>query len=350
MKININKSILSISFAFLMSLILLVFVFSPAVAFDDDMYIDVYEVDPDAYGGPLAIAEWFNSFQCGFPEKPQQFIKDYSEFCWFCRPMNSVIAISQEFAGDVYEEVRGGIISLMAVFFCLWIFIKVVQHIAIFKYQDAASFYTDIGKMSLRVLITVLVLGMGVNFWNYTVLPLASMVFDYGSAAMNVLPQVGAGDMSSPISSIGQKLVGSGENAGGIMAVINAKIMSLIAYGWIMMTVAFASGSFCIPWGQWALFFFGFTLLLFSVFYLLALPLKFVDVVFRFALFLVLLPLYIASWAFPLTKPFSRKGINLLVNVMMNFLIFAIVVTVCTELITQTMIRRRAIVLRRCLI
>ncbi len=291
------------------------------------------------------------AFLCGYPENPTQFICEVEQICWFCGPLNKVIAVMQMVAQKVYKGVKSGMLGLLAACACIWIVIKIMKFIASVKYQDVSAVYTDIGKMLFRVLIASLVLAMGDSLWDYTVSPLASGAFDYGSAAITLdnqptycaslkgtsvnptLDKSSVVDAVTPISVIGQKFVGNTGNAGGLLTLINQRLMSLIGISWVMISAAMNDGDACVPDEAISLFFTGIPLLIMGIIFLFAIPLKCADLVFRLGIFLVLLPLFIFAWAFPLTTDFAMKGLNMLIGIMLSFLLFAIMVGLCTEMI-----------------
>ncbi len=276
------------------------------------------------------------SWQCGYPSDPQAFVKDMMGTCWFCKPVQKVIEVMQNAATTIYEAVNGGVTALFAVCFGIFLVFKIVNYIAVLKYRDVGDFYTDMGSAALKALIAVLLINMGNGLWNYTISPLASAVFDYGSLAMTLIPTATVSGNDFLIT-LGEKIIGNGDTAGGIMVLINQKLMSLIAIGWLMMSIAMQAGDACMPIEHIDLFIAGMPFVLLGIIFVLAIPLKFADLLFRLGVFLILMPMFIFAWAFPITKQFFKKGLNLLVNVMVNFLVLMLLIALCTELITSAL-------------
>ncbi len=354
-KITTLFSVLSFLFVLLLSF--------NAFAFDDDFgdiadYDAQVEANDDAGYTDAAntttdvITDVFTTiYVCGYPDDPTQFICDLEQTCWFCGPLNTVISVMQTVAQKTYAGVKTGMLGLLAICACIWMVIKIMKYIGSLKYQDVADIYTDIAKSFFKVLIAASVISMGDGLWNYTVSPLASGVFDYGTAAITLDNQStycstlggsatataadtsGVVEASTPVSVVGQNFIGTGGNAGGIMTVINQRLMSLIGVGWVMMSASMNEGTACVPDESTSVFFAGIPLVLFGIILLFAIPLKCADIIFRLGIFLVLLPIFIFAWAFPITKDFATKGLNMLISVMVSFLIFSVMVGLCTELI-----------------
>ncbi len=288
-------------------------------------------------------------FNCGYPDNPNLFVCDMSSTCWYCKPFATVVEVIQNVALKVYENVIGGLMGLLAACYCIWIAVKIISYIAQSKETDIGEFYTDIGAATLRVCIAGLILGMGSGIWTYTVSPLSSAVFEYGSAAINS----GGGSsgcrgvplitFSTSIKtdtiagSMAKMLIGEGSSAGGLLAAINQKLMSIVAYGWLMASAAMTKGDGCLPFQYTSVFFAGIPLMIFAIALLIAIPLKCADIIFRLGIFLILLPLFVVAWAFPLTKQFFEEGVNLLLHIMVNLLMFAIILGLCTSLIMNSM-------------
>ncbi len=269
---------------------------------------------------------------CGYPEDPKNYISTAGTFCWFCPALNTMIEATQSLASIVYGKVTGGLIAMLGAFLCVWLALKIMWYIGSMKPYSPGDFFTEIGKIVLRVALAAIALGVGTSLWDYSITPLADIVFDYGTSALSVNVDVKS---SAPVDAIGSKLVGSDNASGGIIYAINKKIMEIIASGWVMFTAALKAGDLCIPFGHWGLFLISIVVMLFGIMYLFIIPMKFADVLFRLGVFLVMMPLFVFAWAFPITKDFFKNGVNLLINVMMTLLIFCIVIGICTELIRQ---------------
>ncbi len=275
--------------------------------------------------------------KCGVPDDVDKYYQEMTDKCWYCYPFTVVIFTAQEIANTIYNAVDGAMVGLIAACFSIWLVIEIISYISVLSQKDIGEFYTDIAKKSVRVIIGVTALLMGSSLWSHTLGPLADGAFDYGVLVIGDGATYDASNLGSPVSDLGVKFVGDVSGKGGLLEVINRKLMELLATGWLVFTVSLQTTDHgCSPFANPALLFSSLPMLLFSAVMLLIIPLKCVDIVYRLAVWLCLLPWFIFSWIFsPFTQIYFQKGVNTLVGVVLNILLLCIIVSLCQDLIEK---------------
>ncbi len=279
---------------------------------------------------------------CFYPAQPSEFVKNMSKMCWFCEPFQTIIKVIEEIAKEVYAKVKPATLNLLGALFLVWVALKVFAFVGSMEAKDSGEFLTDLLIAAGRTIIAAVAINESEAIWTHIVAPVAGFAFDYSKAALDVSSEAltisgGAISTADPIGGIGDRIVGSADTNGGILALINSHMMGMIGTGWVVSTLAMNMGWFCLPFTEFLLFFSGLLLMLMGIVFLFIIPFKAIDICFKFAVFLIFLPLFILGWVFPATRFFTKGGIELLVNSFGILLVYAIVVALCTQIVSDAL-------------
>ncbi len=296
--------------------------------------------------------------------------------CWPCRMARIVMETVQEMSSRLEDAMRQSGLDILKIFMLLWILYT--TFLAVVFPSKGASFIKDLMVRLLCVLIAAIILssgntlqslyknfltpivnlGLGISQEISNVTNESSFTFsnsvnpapvssdDYCSAVANTSNGTGADLYARFFPSLGNYNWGSSDNAFLSRELqLNLLCMTqkvyrqaspMTAVGQSLMSFAKANEKkpcilfLCIPLSipnPLAMWIVGFTItILFTIFSFLV-AFKIIDIFLRLGFVLVLMPLFVASWAFPLTRNFTKQGFMFLMGIVSEFLGLALSLT-----------------------
>lgn len=232
--------------------------------------------------------------------------------CWSC----PIFELFFQTATSVYTEIQSRsaptAYTVIAVAFALWLAIRIMRQIASLKELDIYSFWND---LAVRAFWAAMCAALTSNINQITddlIFPVWSGFIDFGIMVVGKLPveggnvSCGTGDpatgMSCLISAIHTKLA-EGREMGYVLMTCNTESVILNMYGAGIYIVSVVLG------------------FLFPIFML--------DGVFRFAVIMALMPLWICAFCFPISRGLASKAWTSFLGVCLQGAAMAVFAALC---------------------
>lgn len=232
--------------------------------------------------------------------------------CWSC----PIFELFFQTATNVYTEIQSRTAptayTVIAVGFCLWLALRIMRQVASLKELDIYSFWND---LAVRAFWAAMCAALTANINQVTqdlIFPVWSGFIDFGIMVVGKLPieggnvSCGTGDpatgMSCLISAIHTKLA-EGREMGYVLMTCNTESVILNMYGAGIYIVSLVLGC------------------LFPIFML--------DGVFRFAIIMALMPLWICAFCFPISRELAKKAWTSFLGVCLQGAAMAVFAALC---------------------
>ncbi len=232
--------------------------------------------------------------------------------CWSC----PIFELFFQTATSVYTEIQSRTAptayTVIAVGFCLWLALRIMRQVASLKELDIYSFWND---LAVRAFWAAMCAALTANINQVTqdlIFPVWSGFIDFGIMVVGKLPieggnvSCGTGDpatgMSCLISAIHTKLA-EGREMGYVLMTCNTESVILNMYGAGIYIVSLVLGC------------------LFPIFML--------DGVFRFAIIMALMPLWICAFCFPISRKLTKQAWNSFLAVCLQGAAMAVFAALC---------------------
>lgn len=232
--------------------------------------------------------------------------------CWSC----SIFELFFQTATSIYTKIQSATAptayTVIAVAFCLWLALRLMREVASLKELDAHALWND---LAVRAFWAAMCAALCANINQVTqdlIFPVWSGFIDFGIMVVGKLPveggnvSCGTGDpatgMSCLISAIHSKLA-EGREMGYVLMTCNTESVILNMYGTGIYIVSFVLGC------------------LFPIFML--------DGVFRFAVIMALMPLWICAFCFPISRSLAQKAWTSFLGVCLQGAAMAVFAALC---------------------
>ena len=295
--------------------------------------------------------------------------------CWPCRMARIVMTTVQAMSDRLEDSMRQAGLDILKIFMLLWILYT--SFLAVIFPSKGSSFIKDFMTRFLCVLIAATILSSGDSLKNLykdflspvvslgigfsqdistatdessftfasSVNPPLSSDNNYCSAISSSSSDTGTNPFSKFFPPLGYDFDSSSDTFLSQELQVNLLCMTqklyrqvspITAIGQSLVSFSVANGSrpciskLCLPilipetTAMWVL---GLIITcLFTIFSFLV-AFKIIDIFLRLGFVLVLMPLFVATWAFPLTREFSKKGLMFLMSIITEFLALTLSLT-----------------------
>ena len=282
-----------------------------------------------------------------------QIMNGYLSDCYICDfvslllgAINSVATQSFDMMGDVGG---GPAISLMAIGFALWLGWHVGNYFINYKYPDPMEFVTELGRCAFRVTFIAAILMLPASLAvDFVISPIITMATELilGLVNTDVIADIIADNSLAGMENFcGAALNDSGLSNGMALSpqVLNSILCMVQAiYYEAVKGVVVGEGIACnaqslnliifsIPdIGMWII-----GVIIFIVFLFIVLTVSFalVDYIVRIGFVLIMLPLLLVAWVFPITRQYTKRGWELFLNSLVALVAMAIAVGLILKLL-----------------
>ena len=282
-----------------------------------------------------------------------QTMNGYLSDCYICdfvsmllRAINTVATQSFDMMGDVGG---GPAISLMAIGFALWLGWHIGNYFINYKYPDPMEFMTELGRCAFRVTFIAAILMLPASIAvDFVISPIITMATELilGLVNTDVIADIIADNSLSGMENFcGAAMNDSGLSNGMALSpqVLNSILCMVQAvYYEAVKGVVIGEGIACnaqslnliifsIPdIGMWLI-----GVIIFIVFLFIVLTVSFalVDYIVRIGFVLIMLPLLLVAWVFPITRQYTKKGWELFLNSLVALIAMAIALGLILKLL-----------------
>ena len=282
-----------------------------------------------------------------------QTVNFYLSNCYICDfvslllgAINTVATQSFDMMGDVGG---GPAISLMAIGFALWLGWHIGSYLINYKYPDPMEFVTELGRCAFRVTFIAAILmlpaALAVDFIISPIITMATELI-LGLVNTDVVADIIANNSISGTENFcGAALNDSGLSNGMALSpqVLNSILcMVQSVYYEAIKGLVIGEGIACnaqsinliifsIPdIGMWII-----GIIIFIVFAVIVFSISFamVDYIVRIGFVLIMLPLLLVAWVFPITRQYTKRGWDLFLNSLVALVAMAITVGLILKLL-----------------
>lgn len=300
--------------------------------------------------------------------------------CWVCDLVHLVIESVQLMAGNTYEYMRDFSLMVLGIMFLFWIAIRVLKLIGQLGYAQNSEFFTDLLMRVITVSIAAAILHTPIiDFYRIAVSPfitltavmsgeMSKMSMTDGTRTFAEIVETDlkinttnvchyCTDMLNPSFQFERSTtkqdgtstieVMDPQSINGLLCLTCTsyrQVLPFIAVGESMSCYANYT-AFNIPWTTIYIPNFPYLIvgwLLIIAFSLLAMIVGFylIDITIRLGFIIVLTPLLITAWAFPISREYAKRGWDMLVFCLMQYLgvsvMMAIFLNMCLQIIPGT--------------
>ena len=248
--------------------------------------------------------------------------------CWMCGFYDAAIDQGGALLFKVYENIHSICVTLLGVFLAIWLAFHSLSIIAVFKNPQPTAFLRKMSGVLLKAVIVSVLLSsipIFVQVLNLTVLPVFEAFLKTGYDIMaKALNETGSFSSWDPVSIKQQNFQivseqnpifpsGFKEMMRDIIVTMQASLSKGMALGVTVMSDSPIQGSL-VGIGIWLLFF---CLTLTLPFYLL-------DGLIRACIALIMLPILLVAWVFPVTSEWLVKGWTIFLSSLIQILVFTL--------------------------
>lgn len=224
--------------------------------------------------------------------------KQVGKSCWTCPLFELGFDTADSKARSIVNSTAASAVSLIGVGFGLWLVIRVLKLVGSMKEVDSGAFWKDMAVRSFWLAMCAALL-KNIGY----VVGIIDAIFigfvDFGLLVVSSMP-IDGGAISCP----------TGTPKGGMLCLITA-IQEKLNYGmdFAWLGILFGRvGTIFVAFGMW----------LVSIIMMLYFPILLIDTIFRYALILALTPIAVAAYCLPVTRNFSKKALDALIEVGMQ--------------------------------
>ncbi len=292
---------------------------------------------------------------------PKCFYKEMTT-CSFCPLFATVFNAASTIAQHAINTFSGSIMKVVIIAFGIWIAMQVLAFVATPEVRDLKDLASSLITQSFVVMLVVIILdGGAMNFFNYALTPvyttgqnLAQTIIKPGTTATSYQGAANASDIQKKLDEDANRpcnndLSGIYDDAKGegalpkamgdsiicTMTLIQNRVAQVKALGSASICKSWQEKFFIIPHLNYLLI--GVGLWVGAMVLLLAVPFMMVDAIFELAVAAALLPFAIGSYAFKITRGYSKKVWETFLNSMFQF-VFVSLVTLMLVVAYQSII------------
>ena len=290
------------------------------------------------------------------PESPPPFCSDkevacypackYSpvEDCTLC-PLFAVVFNTVSHIGSISaERFSDSVMTLVVVFFGIWLTIEVLKYVSSMKTKDLKDFAQLLVNRGFIVLLVLAILKSGVgNFYNVFIQPvyntgqnMAQIMF--ASPNSKAHPDDKQASKDPAVASIKEYKdglpVSMGTSIVKTMTMMENRIRKIMALGSSMMCYSWQKRWFIFPKFKYLMF--GMIVYFLSISMLVIVPFLLIDAVFQLGVATTLMPFAVGAYAFDYTRKHCKKVFDTFLNSAFSFLFISVIVLILLGAIQST--------------
>lgn len=255
--------------------------------------------------------------------------------CWPCDVVKSLFGAVTEVTNSVEKAVKSGVMQLIWVGFALWAAWHVLKFVSSVHEGSSGEFIQKIGTGLFRCFFAWLLVEAGqIVVFDTFLNPVAAIG---GGFALAANPASGLPDASLALTG---GIAGLGKLFEAMTKGIFDSVVELAVIGRGLQCLSFlvpvkllGKELFTLP--VIPLLTMGCLCRIGSMVLMLTFTFKLLDACFRLGIFGALLPLFIAAWAFPITRDFTKKGWDILINAVMTLVVLSVVMRLIITLVIK---------------
>lgn len=280
--------------------------------------------------------------------------------CTFCPLFETVFSVASKMAWHARNVFSKPLIAVVAIGFAIWIAMQILAFVATPEVRDLKDLASSLIVQSFVVMLVIIILNGNVLTFFYK---FVNPVYITGQALAQkyITPE----EVDKPSTNFkgneniqnytSNSCIGSstipddtkpGSEAGLPKAMGDSIVCTMTTiHNRVAQVKALASATMCYSWKK--KFFFipalnyflvGLGLWVCAMILLLVIPFMMIDSVFQIAVAAALLPFAIASYAFKITRGYSKKVWETFLNSIMLFVVVTVTALILTEMLQQTII------------
>ena len=259
--------------------------------------------------------------------------------CTFCPLFAVLYAAAQQMTELSFDKLAKSIATVMAVGFAIYIAFKVLAHVSSFTRQDAPKFINELLVQTFKVVIAFLLLMNRDQIYHYFITPVLGAGLEFGNAMLFNSPDflnqcVQSVTITNDTSTLPTSLY---VKLDCFIRSVQMEISVAQAIGSSLMCVGRHAATDILGFWDFSLVFQGLFIWAFAIMLSLAFAFYLIDAVVTLGLVGALMPFLIACWPFKLTTGYSKKGIEMCLNVVFTFIFIGIVVSINLQLVGQAL-------------
>lgn len=261
--------------------------------------------------------------------------------CVICNLMRTILAAVQNVAQKSFDALAVPLITLLGIGFALFLGYITLMIVSSPATQKISAYFNPVLIQGFCVAVAILLLSYPSAIYELAVSPIIDTGVDFGVGLSNI------NNMDLDITAKGEKYEFS-ENSNNYLSsdILKKTVGAADAFSQnVSLMPAIGRSLMCNAWNElyfeifqhiemWIngliLYVFGMIIMFVIGFYLL-------DACVQLGIICALMPFLIASWAFKLTRTYSVRGWDVLLNTFFNFVMMGIIIVSVTEILIHSL-------------
>ena len=267
--------------------------------------------------------------------------------CVICRLFHTVLKAVQTLAQRAYDALAPALISLLGIALGIYIAYLTLITIASPATSKISEYLTKLTAQGAKVAIAIALLSAPSFVYTTLISPIIDGGVDFGITL--------AGEKKAAIMDMGRKFEFDAsntylqaevlQNAVGAAAAFNETAVEVPAIGRSMMCNAWyndeslkdlVSGSYHF-FPRIQMWLEGAILYIFGLMIAFAVGFYMVDCALQLGVVCAMMPFFVASWPFKITKSYTKQGWDIFLNTFFNFVVMGVVISAISQIMTQAL-------------
>ncbi|MGN0919968.1 MAG: hypothetical protein ACI4OR_04360 [Alphaproteobacteria bacterium] len=264
-----------------------------------------------------------------------------NEGCWFCDIFTTLFNAINTITASLSDTLIADGKLLLGLGLSFYILFKVLKAVVSFGATSPKEFFTELFMPVLKCLVAMAVLYNLGSFYAQVVNPLTALSIGFSTEILSTdsareltvqvnsrsgtTTRINACDALSSVSTTSQNNGFGPEVNNAIQCFLKTVSSNLILYMALGATFITDSFKLGLIFPKWSMLGVGLCLFIMTFGLFLSFPFKLVDSMFRLMFVSALMPLWVVLWVLPATRGYSKKALDMFLNVLVTFIVLSVI-------------------------
>lgn len=278
-----------------------------------------------------------------------------AEHCIICHLFQTILKAVQNIAQKAFDALAPALAKLVGIGFALYIAYITLLAVAAPAQQKIGQYLTNLTVQGFKVAVALALLAVPGYIYRIIVTPLIDGGIDFGVTMVSQqdslvtkanIQQLGknfefeGGESSYLSSKVLQNAVGAAAAFNEQAAFVPAMGRSLMCNAWVgfmdMNSLLTGSKNFTM-FPRVEMLLEGAILYIFGLMIAFAVGFYMLDCALQLGIVCAMMPFFIASWPFKITKSYTKQGWSIFLNTVFNFVVMGIIINATSEILSQAL-------------
>lgn len=268
------------------------------------------------------------------------------EHCIICNLFHTILKAVQNLAQKAYDALAPSLISLLGIGFGIYIGYITLLAVATPGVQKISQYLTNLTTQGFKVAIAIILLSTPSFIYGTIIGPMIDGGVDFGITL--------AGSDKAQIQEMGSKFDFDAGNTYLQTSVLQNTIGAAVAFNQqAAMVPAIGRSMMCNSWyndesliekiskahffPRIPLFTEGLILYIFGLMIAFAVGFYMIDCALQLGVVCAMMPFFVASWPFKITKSYTKQGWDIFLNTFFNFVVMGVVISATSQIMVEAL-------------